>query len=179
MKRCSLLLAVVLCVGVFVGQLRAQDVSRLADEFYAGLADIIERNMNAPDNCLAEADRFYQTNQDKVLAMRKAAEKAMQQAAPLMEKYMSMSEQEAEALANKQQGGVQGRQSRLSSAAQRYTEAVKNFATKYPMPGMRLATLAMQLVTDPAKMQNAKQFNAQERNQDDQSKEEGEYPSEE
>ena len=141
------------CFFVFIlgSALPAQDINQLTDGFYNGLADIIERNIDNPQECVAEVDNYYQTHQDEVKQIRQQAEKAMEQIAPQIDKYMSMTEEEAAALAAQQKGSESTPESRMSQAAKRYSEAVKAFSAKYPKEGMEIAGKAMQLFMGPGK----------------------------
>lgn len=123
-----------------------QDVNSIADELYSGLADIIENNMNDADACVAQVDNYYKANQDKVVAIRTAVEKAMEQAAPKINEYMSMSDEELEALSRKAEERQQAGASQMSSAGKRYTDALKIFSMKYPKAGMKIGMEALQLV---------------------------------
>jgi len=123
-----------------------QDVTGIADELYSGLADIIGNNMNDADACVAKVENYYKANQDKVVAMRNAAEKAMERVLPKMDEYMSMSEEELEALAKKAEKRQQAGEPQMSPAGKRYSDALKAFSMKYPKAGMEIAMEAMQLV---------------------------------
>ena len=125
----------------------AQDINKLADEFYAGLADIIERNMDNAESCVREVDAYYQANKDKVAYIRAAAEKATEEISSKMDAYMSMSQKELEALAQ-QQGARQQEAptSHMSDSGMRYTNAIKTFTVKYPNEGMKISMKALELV---------------------------------
>lgn len=140
-------------LAIFISSplLKAEDANTLADGFYNGLAEIIERNMNNPDNCVVEVENYYQANRATVEKIRQLAEKpmaqAMQEMDKVMEKYESMSEEELEALERQaQQKGSQYKQQKMSPGAARYTEAMKNFTMKYPQQAMKVAGKAMRLV---------------------------------
>jgi ribosome-binding ATPase YchF (GTP1/OBG family) len=122
---------------------QAKDLRALSDEFYSGLAGIIERNMNNPEQCVAEVQDYYNANQDKVMQIRQESEKALQQIAPQMDKYKSMTEEEAEAMSK---SSVERAESRMSAAGKRYSDAMKAFMVKYPKEGMKIAGFSMALV---------------------------------
>jgi len=123
-----------------------QDVGSIADELYSGLADIIENNMNDADACIAKVDNYYKANQDKVVAIRTAVEKAIEQASPKTDEYMSMSKEELEALSKKAEEQQQAGGPQMSPAGKRYTDALKVFTMKYPKAGMKIGMEAMQLI---------------------------------
>ena len=164
----------IFCVGVFVflafqALSQAVDIKALTDGFYGDLAEIIERNMNNPEQCVAEVQNYYNTNQDKVAQIRQESEKAMQQIAPQMEKYMSMTEEEAEAMSRSNVGQPKPQ---MSAAGKRYSDAVSTFMAKYPKEGMRIAGFSMTLVpmgnmnmpeeVDTSGMQGAQEMQDQE-----------------
>ena len=124
---------------------QVQDLTKITDNFYAGLADIIEVNTDNPDKCLREVKDYYQKNEATVKQIRIWAEEAMKQATPLVDEYMSMSEGELEAFAREQKLNRQS-QLQMSPGATRYTEAMEIFAMKYPAYGLQVATEAFQLI---------------------------------
>ncbi len=124
---------------------QVQDLAKITDNFYAGLADIIEANMDNPDKCLREVEDYYQKNEATIKQIRILTEKAMKQLTPLVDEYMSMSEAELEAFAREQKLNHQS-QLRMSPGTIRYTETIKAFAMKYPAYGLQLATKALQLI---------------------------------
>jgi len=134
------------CLLALPAVVRAQDLTTIADSFYAGLADVIERNMDNPEVCVQDVESYYRANQSAVAQMRQAAQKAMEQVAPEIEKYMNMTEEDLQALAKKHaESGQAANQPHMSVGAQRYTRALKNFSAQYPQYGMKIATKAMQL----------------------------------
>lgn len=128
----------------------AENLEKIADDFYGGMAVIIERNMSSPDKCVSEVEDYYATNQATVSKIREEAKKAMEKAAPMMQatmdKYMSMSEEELEALQSQKEGQLTEMKSKMSPGAKRYSEALEEFTKKHPMHAMKIASLAMQLV---------------------------------
>ena len=124
---------------------QVQDLTKITDNFYAGLADIIEVNMDNPDKCLMEVEDYYQKNEATVKQIRILTEEAMKQVTPLVDEYMSMSEGELEAFAREQKLNSQS-QLRISPGAVRYTETMKVFAMKYPACGLQVATKVFQLI---------------------------------
>jgi hypothetical protein len=138
-----------LCLGLFIlnGVAMAQELNRVTDEFYSGLAGVIERNMHDPESCVREVGNYFEANRDKVEFIRKEAAKAMEMIAPEIDKYMSMTEEEAAAMAQQQERMQANRsEPRMSAAAQRYNEVFKAFCSQYPKYGMKIAGKTMQLV---------------------------------
>ncbi len=135
------------------GVLQAEDLNTIADGFYNGLAEIIERNMNAPDNCVTEVDNYFQANQATVRKIREISKKPMEQAMDrgmaIMEKYKSMSEEELGALQRQaEQKAEKMRQvsRKRSPGATRYSDAMKEFTRKHPQHAMRIVGKTMQLM---------------------------------
>ncbi len=137
-----------LCIflAIFNGIVTAQQINSVTDEFYNGLADVIEKNMDVPEDCIREVDNYFTANQDKVELIRREAAKAMEQIAPEIDKYMSMTEEEAAAMAQKQGTQTNRQTPKMSAAGQRYNEILKAFCSRYPQQGMKIAGKTMQLV---------------------------------
>ena len=135
-----------LCLFILNGVAMAQELNRVTDEFYSGLAGVIERNMNDPESCVREVDNYFEANRDKVELIRKEAAKAMEMIAPEIDKYMSMTEEEAAAMAQQQRMQTNRPEPRMSAAAQRYNQVFKAFCSQYPKYGMKIAGKTMQLV---------------------------------
>ena len=135
------------------GALQAENLNTIADGFYNGLAEVIERNMNAPDRCVTEVDNYFEANQATVRKIRKMSEKPMAQAMgmgmAMMEKYESMSEEELDALqrqAEQKEKKMQQVYEKKMPGATRYSDAMEEFMMKYPQHAMRIAGKTMQLV---------------------------------
>jgi protein subunit release factor A len=129
----------------------AEDLNKLTDRFYTGLADIIEGNMDSPNECVRAVDKYYLDNQALVGKMRQATKEAMEEATPMIEKminkYESMSEEELEALEKQYQGMEQEMSKKqIPAGAARYTELLQTFTMKYPKYGMEITMRAMQLM---------------------------------
>lgn len=142
----------------------AEDLSKITDRFYAGLADIIESNMDDPDGCVREVEAYYQNNQALIAQIREATEKAMTQVAPMMakkmEQYGSMSEEKLEAMERKYGGRQEAMiEKKMSAAGKRYSKAVEDFSMKYPQQGMKIAFKAFELMP---RSQGAGQFQVPE-----------------
>ncbi len=99
--------------------------------FYSGLADILERNMNAPDACVSEADRFIQTN---LPGLAQNVQQNIQTAESI--DYENMSVEEAQQMAAQVEQTMGMEQSALMNegmtAMNRFTNLLTGFAMKYP-----------------------------------------------
>ena len=135
-----------ICSFIFKGAVTAQQINAVADEFYNGLADVIEKNMDAPEDCIREVDNYFAANQDKVELIRREAAKAMEQIAPEIDKYMSMTEEEVAAMAQRQGTQANRQIPKMSAAGQPYNQILKAFCSRYPQQGMKIAGKTMQLV---------------------------------
>lgn len=137
----------------FTGQCFSQELVSIADEFYTGLADIIEANMDSPQECLGQVINYYQNNQDKIKQIQVYMEEAMKKAAPMMEKlaerYNNMTDEQAEQF-DQISTAEDNFKPRASNAGQRYAEVLSEFSQKNPSEGMRIATMAMQLLPKSA-----------------------------
>jgi len=144
-------LCFVFAVATQAGVSQAQDVGAMMDEFYDGLADIIERNMSNPDRCVEEVDDYYADNQGVVDEVREMSADAMEASAEMMEKAMSMTEEELEAFSIEMEGKQFEQAS--SPGADRYADAMEAFSTRHPMQGMNIAMKAMQFMPGTATQQ--------------------------
>lgn len=130
----------------------AQDIGQLTDDFYAGLADVLEKNMDDPQQCLKEAEQYYQENQATVEKIRAAAEGAFVQAEPMMQqtmdKYKSMSEEELKAMPEQQQGIQVPGPTQGTPGMDRYIKLIQAFTMKYPRCAVQLTMLSIQLIPE-------------------------------
>ena len=128
----------------------AEDLTKTMDKFYAGVADIIERNMDNPKQCVREVDNYYAKNQATIAQIRKETKKAMEQVAPAMAEFKLMIEENAEVaegLKDTQQR-ARNRAATQTPGAERYAKAMQSFTMKHLQYGLKIATKAMQLVPD-------------------------------
>ena len=131
----------------------AEEIAALMAEFYDGLADVIERNMDDPDWCLSEVGAYYKENEATVQRVRELAEKAMEEAAALMQEYESMKNEyngtdhmaleqlKGPAEEDSAQGG-----SPAEHETDRYTQALQAFMLKYPSHGLKIVMKAMKFI---------------------------------
>jgi hypothetical protein len=132
-----------------------ESLDAMTDKFYGGLTPIIESNMSNPDKCFSEVNRYYANNQPLIEKMRKETSKAMEQIAPMMEKYMdavgdAMSGKEinTDELQNyaKDVAGQSNKTSAVSSVMKRYTNVLERFIGKYPQVGAKIAMKALEIM---------------------------------
>ena len=146
----KIFVAVLVGISLLASISLAQDLNQVVDQFYAGLADIIERNMDNPDQCVREVEDFYAANQETVNKIRQAAQEAMKELSPMIDKYKSMTQEEIEALHQEAREKQIGQTDfpevtlpPLADGADRYAQAIQAFAAKYPEAGMKIAAKAM------------------------------------
>ena len=127
-----------------------EDVNMLIDEFYDGLADVIEYNMDDPDQCVIEVDEYYVENQATVERIRRMMEEAMVKVKDMMDgftpEYGSMTEEEMEALEQQgRQRGMPGDQVREEEET-RYAKVLSEFTLKHPQHGLKVVMKGMELM---------------------------------
>lgn len=116
----------------------AEDIRAVIDKFYDGLAEIIEHNMNAPEKCLSEVDKYYSKNKEAIKKIRSIAEKSMEEAMAVKDKYGPLSEGDIgpiDAMSAQRGITVPG----LTAGSTRYIEALRHFTMRYPQYGMKVA----------------------------------------
>lgn len=146
---------VLLLVSMLCAVSSAADLRALQDKFYVGITDVMERNMEDPQQCLRAVDKYFEDNQALVAQIRKETEKVMAQSAPMMQKmmdqYQSMSEEELEAL-EKKSVGIAGMEKRIASQMSptmtRYNKVMDTFMERYPQYAMELAGKMLRLMPD-------------------------------
>lgn len=99
--------------------------------FYSGLADILEQNMDDPDNCVTQADSFIQQH---LPALAKNVQKNIEQAQSI--DYENMSAEEAQQMTAQVEQTLGMEQAALMSEGMnemnRFTDLLSSFAMKYP-----------------------------------------------
>ncbi|MDD5085383.1 MAG: hypothetical protein PHE61_04985 [Candidatus Omnitrophica bacterium] len=127
-----------------------EPLTKLTDEFYAGLADIIERNVDNPKVCLSEVESYYQVNKDKVAQIRSGMKDFFKEMYVLAEKTKSMSLEERKAFTKSEEAKLKEISEPLAtSGGERYVKAMGEFSTKYPEYGLEVAAKAVQLFPIP------------------------------
>ena len=133
----------------------AEELGELTDQFYSGLAQVIENNMHAPGEAVRAVDAYYAMHEREAQKIREKMEVPMREASELMDKYQSMNAAELEAWKRSESGHVRRRQE--SSAQTLYGEALMAFSERYPIEGAKIASKAMALLPDMS-AQFARQF---------------------
>jgi len=151
MKKISFFIVIIASIiSLYCVILYAADINKTTDEFYLGLALIIEHHMDNPQACVQAVEAYYQENQSTIQKIRTSAQEALEKSGPMMEKmmnnYMTMSEEELEELEKQQKGSMTKAASQSSPGVDRYTKALQNFTMRNPQQGMRIATKALELV---------------------------------
>ena len=103
-------------------------------DFYSGLADVIEKNMDNPDRCVSEAESFIRKN---IKPLVKATETGKRMAQSGM--YNNMSEEEARK--KLEEMGSHMSQSGSMEAINRFTNALGKFSMKYPKHGEKISDI--------------------------------------
>jgi hypothetical protein len=140
-----------LMIAVLGSVAAAEELSKITDNFFAGLAEVIEGNMEDPGECLGQVEEYYRQNQATIAKIREETAKAMALAAPMMNEMMqasfSQDEEKLKALEKKYQGMAKGMpQERIQPGADRYAKALEDFTARYPQYGMQVAMKSMELM---------------------------------
>lgn len=156
-KICNIFVLTFLIIFALNCASRAEDIDTIMDKFYDGLADIIERNMDSPDQCVREVNDYYRDNQATIEKIRKMTEKGMAQARAMMKQYKRtpdeqtyMTDEDIKAMEKRARlmGMTRGaaEEPAMSPATKRYTKALEAFAAKYPLRAMDITIKAMELM---------------------------------
>jgi hypothetical protein len=141
----SFLLISVLCSVCF-----AEGYVETMDKIYADLADIMEANMDNPGQCMAGIDSYLEQNRDTITKAREEGERALAQAAPMMQnmmgQYTPMGIENMEALAEKGEAIQDRAKAHMNPEMARYTQVLQVFTMKHPDYALELAGKMMQLV---------------------------------
>lgn len=134
----------------------ANEIATLMNKFYNGLADIIERNMDSPDACVAEVESYYENNKEAVDKIRSLMEKALAQAMAMAKeleaksaeysKKENMSPSELAELAEKEAALIP--KPSPARETERYSKALAAFSAKYPKQGLKIATKSLLLLPE-------------------------------
>lgn len=125
----------------------AETAMDIMDTFYAGLAVILEDNMEDPRVCADKVDDYYMRNRRDVEKIRKMTKEGMKQAFSLMKDYGSMSAEELEALESAARPV-----SHMSRGMERYSDAMEKFAMKHPRYAAVISMKSMEFL--PGAMTN-------------------------
>lgn len=156
-KICNIFVLTFLIIFALSCASGAEDIDTIMDKFYDGLADIIERNMDSPDQCVREINDYYKDNQATIEKIRKMMEKGMAQARAMMKQYERthdkqtyMTDDDIEAMERRARlmGMTRGvaEEPTMSLGEERYAKALEAFAAKYPLRATDIAIKAMELM---------------------------------
>ena len=141
------ILTIMLILGLaFPLYLKAQDLETLAADFYNGLADIIENNMDNPNACVAAIEEFYAANQELIVQMREAAQKSIGYG------ENQMSQEQIQTMMLQQSITQQMPDTPVTRAAMRYSNALTLFSQRYPQQAATIAAQAMVLMPEEMQM---------------------------
>ena len=119
----------------FTPFLRASDNPML--DFYGGLTEIVEKNMNNPSACVSESERYIKNNIGKV---QKAAERGASSAKKNARNYEDMSPQEIEAAMKEAERAmsdpkIADAMNKSMEAMNRFMQAIQEFTQNHPDEG--------------------------------------------
>jgi len=138
-------LIVLLLASMAAAPLSAEDASVTVNNFYDGLAKVIERNMKSPDKCLVEVDRYYIENIASVEKIRALAEKNMAVAMSAKDRSAAVTDLEPAALEMMPiEAGITAPD--LTRGSARYAQALENFTKKHPRRGEEIAARSIELL---------------------------------
>lgn len=146
MKR-SKVLALLFFMMLLPAIAMAETVMDIMDTFYAGLAVILEDNIEDPRVCADKVDDYYIRNRAAVEKIRKMTKEGVKQALSLMRDYGSMSAEELEAIES-----AARRESHMSRGMERYSDAMEKFAMKHPRYAAVISMKSMEFL--PGAMTN-------------------------
>ena len=124
---------------------RAEDIKTVVDEFYGGLAAVIESNMESPGRCLREVSSYYKKNRKSVEKIRELTAKNMEETMAVKDKSAAITNEGPQAFDLMAfQRGVTAPD--LTPGSAKYANALKKFTKKYPREGLELAGKTVQLL---------------------------------
>lgn len=127
-----------------------RSLAKLTDEFYGGLADIIEQNMDNPKACVGAVEDYYQANENRVTQIRSGIRDFFEEMASLAEKSTTMPAEEFKAFAAAEEARLKEiSEPSATSGGERYVKAMEKFSTKYPEYGLKVAAKAVKLFPIP------------------------------
>jgi len=128
-KSLQLCLMSILSIFLLLPDASTQEVTKL----WNGLAEILERNMDSPDNAVSETKSFIRDNRGEFQEWRDSVRKNIEKAK--MRSYQELSQEEMENI------GAAMQKRPGAEALNRWTTAVINFSTKNPEQTTRINEL--------------------------------------
>jgi transcriptional/translational regulatory protein YebC/TACO1 len=134
MRKRTILFPAVLLIFCLLSCISLAEVTEtFMEEFYQELTNIIEGNMDNPERCVAEVERFYEKNQGRLSQFLEEAKRSgAHQDIAIKEQMDSMTEAEMQEAIERAQN------SKLFQIMTRYSQAVVLFSRKYPEHGLKI-----------------------------------------
>ncbi|MFH1856032.1 MAG: hypothetical protein ABH836_02230 [Candidatus Omnitrophota bacterium] len=149
MRKMRFLVMIFLGLFILTAVVKAQDLQMLTDDFYMGLAEVIENNMTDAEGCLNDVNNYYEENSFLVEQIKEEAKKTLNETLPLMEEYTEETVASNESdLSSVEIEEIQWNEQSASPAMQRYAEALEAFTQKYPKYSFDIGIKAMELFPD-------------------------------
>jgi len=109
-------------------------------DFYNGLTEVIEKNMNNPDTCAKQAESYIKNN---IVKLQKAAEAGKKNARKNTKKYEDMSQAELDSAMKEAERAMSDPKIAESmnasmAAMNRFIEVIDTFAMKHPAEGEKI-----------------------------------------
>ena len=130
------------------------DYSNRMNEFYNGLANIIEENTDKPRECLLRVDEYYVSHGELIQRVRGSVKESMRKTTELLkeqESFGSMSEEDIADFHNKiNEISDEARELNISvsEGTKRYTLALSEFAKKHPNTAIKITMKTMVFLPD-------------------------------
>ncbi|MFH1867496.1 MAG: hypothetical protein ABH843_00870 [Candidatus Omnitrophota bacterium] len=128
-----------ICYGAY-----AQDVESLKDEFYDGIAQIIEHRMDEPGLCVKEVNQYYEDNSATVKQIREWS--------GVTKAHVTGSYSESRSISDSQMQGYHDEAEYAHKISQtatdgmlRYKEALQVFMHNHMIEGLHILTKAKEL----------------------------------
>jgi len=135
------LIAIILLVNTLSLSSWASDNPML--DFYSGLTEIINKNMDSPKACVSQAESYIKSN---IKTLHKATEAGREMTRNNTQKYENMSGKDlesaiAEAEKAMSDSKVAESMNASMSVVNRFMDALNEFATKHPAEGERISEI--------------------------------------
>ena len=137
----SFFVSLFLCIHLFA----AENLATLTDKFYGGISDIMEKNMNNPDKCVREIDKYYGDNNTTILKIRKLTEENIKKAVEFAKNFKDAPIENYEKAKSKA-GDFYNENMGPTAGITRYSNAMQEFAMKHPQQAIKIATMGAKLV---------------------------------
>ena len=148
-KALLLILCLILCLIVVDGAL-GEGYDQIVDQFYDGLAEIIEQNMNAPDACVEKVFDYYKQNEKTIKEIQEISQRYMMQARAMMDTYEWTEAEGPQIEALELEELKKGMTSPQDSpGAKRYVKAMEEFGSKHPSYAVKIAVKSSELAHSP------------------------------